>query len=308
MLKRKFDYYSNEFETNKFILIIEEDITALLRSIPLLNLLGVDAYTYPYSWRRIAHFHQFSSVEHEFKHIQEMKESTSIDEKNKYCMITTHFHDTHQSEHSLSSLINVKSNSNFCFVLKKEDTSNKFMKGFVRPLDETEIFHKNLTIDYLDLYRDISNSLLQRYDSSIQCSMNLYLHLMSIIYKKILGISCRTPMELLKAFIDYPTNPFVARLVHSLEKYGVNFRNTALRDIVDNFKYHFELDSNEVNKLRSYYLTEFEKTDLDVAYWLEAIQKDNNMVNEILTFIEKFNQPIKGMMISHWKTLTNHLS
>jgi len=308
MLKNKIEYYANEIRSNDFILIIEEDITALLRSIPLLNLLGIDAYTYPYSWRKTAHFHHFSPFEHNFLFIQKMKESMISNENLKYCMITTYFHDTHQSQHSISSLINIKSNSKVSFVLKNEDASKKFMKGFVRPLNETEIFHKNTMINYPDLFKDILSSFQHNYNSSLQCSMNLYLHLMALIYKRIHGISCNTPKDLLKAFIDEPANPFLARIIAILEEYGVKLRNAALRDIVSNFKYHFELDNREINELLSYYLFKFEETDLDLSYWVEAIQKNKNTVNKIIAIIETFEEPIKGMMISHWKTLTSHLS
>ncbi|UJG43117.1 MAG: hypothetical protein K9W46_12175 [Candidatus Heimdallarchaeum endolithica] len=304
-----FDTYINIISRNNYVLIIEENIDSLLRCIPLLQLLNINHFTYPYSW---SHPHKsifFNFVKHDFIHITDVKKGFSSEENSPYCMITTALHEKLMPEYSISSMLNLKKNCPFVIVLTENDASSEILYGFIRPLKETNLIHKNYYIYYTDLYEEIISFLEKSsfFQINFDKTMNLYLNLVAFIYSEVNNMEFNDIVELIIFLIEDVVNPFYYSIAAILENVKIAHKHLLLENICDNFSYFFEMDKHELRKIKNYIIEVYEANKLDYHFFLEKYEKSRNYLEEIRKLQEEIGNSAGGVLLSQLKTMFSPL-
>ncbi|MHA1396008.1 MAG: hypothetical protein ACTSRZ_21095 [Promethearchaeota archaeon] len=308
MINNPIDYYNKEFSSNKYILIIEENVQSLLRSIPFLQLFGINKFTYPLSWRKPHKFYEFSPVNHGFYHIDNVKEKFESSSTDRFCMITSSYYDNLLPKHSLISMFNIKTNNPFFIVLKENDATSTILRGFVRPLKETVVINENYYNYYRIMYNDVIGYLEREFDftSSLNQSMNFYLNLLAFVYYKIYQIEFNGIVDLILYLIEDSLNPLCLSIVLVLDKVSKNLKNVTLKEICENFKYHFELNKQEISKITDYILEKYETNKLDLDYWYDKFDMNKDYIDKIIQLLGKLKEPLRGVAKFHWEIIYNH--
>jgi len=302
------DTYTNIISKNSYVLIIEENIDSLLRCIPLLKLLNIDYFTYPYSWSHPYKSIFFSVVEHDFVHITDIRKEFLL--KNyPFCMITTALHEKLMPEYSISSMLNLKKTCPFVIVLTENDASSEILYGFVRPLKETNLIHENYYIYYTDLYNEITSFLEKNsaFQVSFDKTLNLYLNLIAFIYSEVNNIEFNDIVELIIFLIDDVINPFYHSIAVNLENIQTAHKHLLLENICDNFSYFFEMDKHELRKIKNYIIDVYEANRLDYHFFLEKYGQSRNYIEKIRDLQERIGNSAGGVLLSQLKTMFNPL-
>ncbi len=306
------DYYTNKIKSNKYILIIEENIGSLLRSIPILQLLGVKDFTYPIGWRKISKkYKQFTPIPHEFVHIDQILEENKGSEQ-KYCMISKSRYGDYSFDYAIHKIL-ISAKHDYLFVLNEQDACKKTLSGFVRPVKETELFHENYFTYYTEMYQRIVKTLKENYNWKLDFTQtqNLFLNNLAYIFNEIDNKKFDTVKELIIYAIKEEMNPIfynIMEYINSLDREKVKNKGNIITAIARNFKYQFELNNEENKEITNLILRKYQDNDFESIYWEYKHPNKKSIVDEIVRIFNVLPEKIRKNLICPWKNLINHIS
>jgi len=302
----KFELYKKEFQNNNYVLLIEENMSSMLRTISLLQIYGIQNFTYPYGWR-IGESKVQEIIKHNFEHISEIKENNSENINTPFCMITSSKYDN-IAEYSIMSLIN-KSKRKMIIVLKEDDTINRKLKGFIRPISETELIFSNTKIHYNTLYNDTIEYFVENsnFESIIHNCMNLYLQYVAFILQDLFEFNNKNSFEFLNFLLEESFNPLYFSIVKIIN--GIKFKDKSkiVEKIGNNLGYNFNLTNYEIKKLKDIVLENYYENKLEIEYWVGINNQRRKLVKKIQEKSNSLKDPIRSGLLYHWNSIINHI-
>lgn len=306
MAKNKFNLYLNEFVKNQYTLVVEENLQALLRGVPLLQLYNINQFTYPFGWR-VGKKNNLEILKHNYEHINDVKLEVEKRNTNPFCMITTSYYDK-IDEYTLMSVIN-STNRKMVIVLKNEDVINdNKLKSFIRPIKETNLIFSNFSIDYNTLFNDTINYLVDKCGFKIQLpnSMNLYLQYLAFITCKIFDTNVKRTYDFINYLLDDSFNPLYFSIVKILNEAKYNNLSKIIDKICKIFGYYFELSTYELKKISDKIRSNYYENKFELNYWLENNNKNKKLIKKIIKLNDTLKEPVRSRLLFHWNMIINH--
>ena len=280
-----FDIYKAKICSSGIKIIYDETEYHYLRSIPLLNFLGYDLFTYPYSWS--VYNSDFTS----YKYIID-KELRVKKLPEKLVCITNQYYEKQETQFSINKTIKKYLLNPNCSLLLFLDKKDLEIQGKLRPLNEEHF------IKYVYSYDEIYRNIREKYedeglDFTFHNTKNLYFQDISILIQKISNDEVVNYRDLFENMCLYPYLPiwgFFTKIFGTKGHY-IPAKKNEKKILLSFFQKRIELRSTRLEKSVKIFLDELIQRYI---HCLNPVLLRQNIKVNFQTQIDEFKKTVKN--------------